>query len=138
MSFFYIFGRMSRQKQPHHIAWLEAHPHRTERWLRDRLRDGFDVHHIDGDKENNDPRNLILIEHTDHMALHNGGTIHIGRLKPFGGRPEKTKRERRAEEAYEREKERIRQAALEYIETQGDIVQAVRDDQEWDRFLSGE
>lgn len=55
-----------------HLAWLEAHPDRTAEWLKARTSDGFDVHHIDGDQENNSPDNLLLIECTDHMLLHNG------------------------------------------------------------------
>ena len=64
--------------QDYHYVWLVAHPHRTENWLRDRLRDGFDIHHVDGNKANNIAANLALIEHTDHMALHGGRTL--GRL----------------------------------------------------------
>ena len=66
---------------PHHETWLTAHPHRTRQWLRTMTKDGFDIHHLDGDHENNNPRNLMLIEHTDHMSLHNGGTHFLGRLK---------------------------------------------------------
>lgn len=43
---------------------------------------GFDVHHLDGDHGNNDPANLVLIEHSDHMMLHGGRTL--GRMKPKG------------------------------------------------------
>lgn len=50
----------------HHLAWLTDHPHRTERWLRARLADGFDVHHLDRNCQNNDPLNLVLIEAADH------------------------------------------------------------------------
>ncbi len=35
-------------------------------------REGFDVHHVDGDHENNLPDNLVLIEHRDHFMLHSG------------------------------------------------------------------
>jgi hypothetical protein len=56
----------------HHLAWLSAHPKRTEDWLKARVNEGFDVHHIDGDHSNNDPLNLVLIESVDHMMLHNG------------------------------------------------------------------
>lgn len=38
--------------------------------MRDRLRDGFDVHHIDGDSRNDKDSNLVLIEASDHMMLH--------------------------------------------------------------------
>lgn len=55
---------------PHHVAWLFAHPERSPEWLKEHTRDGFDVHHIDGDHSNNDPNNLILTEHRDHFMLH--------------------------------------------------------------------
>jgi len=55
----------------YHYVWLKKHPERTELWLAERLSEGFDIHHIDEDKGNNDPDNLVLIEHGDHMALHN-------------------------------------------------------------------
>ena len=55
---------------PYQAAWLRGHPDRTEAWLRDRLAEGFDVHHLDSDHSNNDPANLVLIEHLDHMRIH--------------------------------------------------------------------
>jgi hypothetical protein len=58
--------------KPYHLAWLEAHPARSEAWLRERMGDGFDIHHVDGDKANNAPQNLVLIEAADHMMLHCG------------------------------------------------------------------
>jgi hypothetical protein len=61
---------MSAKLKPHQQTWLDAHPHRTEQWLRERLRDGFDVHHADGDRNNNSPTNLVLIDCQDHMTLH--------------------------------------------------------------------
>lgn len=70
--------------KPHHLAWLETRAHRSAEWLRSRLRDGFDVHHMDGDHSNNDPANLVLIEHTDHMRLH-GMVGVLGRLSPRKG-----------------------------------------------------
>jgi hypothetical protein len=45
------------------------------------LRQGFDIHHIDGDHSNDTPGNLVFIEHTDHMFLHSGG-VTLGRMKP--------------------------------------------------------
>lgn len=36
------------------------------------MADGFDIHHMDGVHENNDPLNLVLIECGDHLMLHNG------------------------------------------------------------------
>lgn len=60
--------------ETYHLAWLGAHPWRTPEWFREKLRDGFDVHHLDGDHSSDDPKNLILIEHSDHMMLHGGRT----------------------------------------------------------------
>lgn len=61
---------MKKYLKPSHTAWLLAHPDRTEEWLARQIREGFDVHHIDRDPENNDPVNLVLIETLDHMRLH--------------------------------------------------------------------
>jgi len=57
----------------YHEKWLECHSHRTEEWLKDRLKDGFDIHHVDGNHHNNDPSNLVLIECSDHMMMHGCG-----------------------------------------------------------------
>lgn len=56
--------------EAYHRVWLAAHPERTESWLLDRLKDGFDIHHIDGDHSNNTVGNLVLIECSDHLMLH--------------------------------------------------------------------
>jgi len=65
----------------YHSVWLAAHPHRSEEWLQERFRDGFDIHHIDGNHENNRSENLVLIEASDHMRLHGMANGHIGILK---------------------------------------------------------
>lgn len=57
----------------YHLIWLSAHPERGQGWLCARLLDGFDIHHVDGDHENNVAENLILIEHRDHFMLHSAG-----------------------------------------------------------------
>jgi hypothetical protein len=67
-------------REPHHLAWLQAHPDRSAEWLAERLRDGFDVHHVDGDHQNNTPANLVLIEHIDHMRLHGWTMSRFGYL----------------------------------------------------------
>jgi hypothetical protein len=56
----------------HWKAWLQNHPTRTEAWLRERLRDGFEVHHLDPNL-GDDPSNLILIERQDHKMIHGAG-----------------------------------------------------------------
>lgn len=57
----------------YHEAWLKKHPNRTRRWLQEKIRDGFDVHHVDGNHKNNAPDNLALIETDDHLRLHGSG-----------------------------------------------------------------
>ena len=59
-----------RSLEPHHAAWLNAHPERDEAWLAEKIRDGFCVHHCDGNSENDDPSNMVLIEGKDHHLLH--------------------------------------------------------------------
>ena len=59
----------------YHKAWLSAHLDRTEDWLKDKILEGFDIHHLDGNHANNEPSNLVLIEHGDHMMLHGGRTL---------------------------------------------------------------
>lgn len=74
-------------------AWLLAHHERSEGWLREKLAEGFDVHHLDGDKGNNAAGNLVLIECGDHMMLHNGKKRFsrvVGKNRG-GGRPKKPK-----------------------------------------------
>lgn len=62
----------------HHAAWLSAHPHRSPEWLAERIRDGADIHHVDGNRANNDPSNLVLIDGADHMMLHGGTRFRRG------------------------------------------------------------
>lgn len=76
----------------YHVAWLSVHPERTEEWLSARLKDGFDVHHLDGNHDNDDPGNLVLIECGDHLMLH-GTHRRITRLDNFKNRNEKAKTE---------------------------------------------
>lgn len=56
--------------QSYHLAWLSAHPSRTKDWLKRMLKDGFHVHHVDGDHSNDAPENLALMDGVDHMRLH--------------------------------------------------------------------
>jgi hypothetical protein len=53
------------------------------------LKDGFHIHHIDGNHNNNDPKNLAMIEGLDHLALH-GADLRAGtQLKLFGNKRRK-------------------------------------------------
>ena len=72
----------NRELGPYRQAWLTAHPDRDREWLLRMAREGFDVHHVDGDHTNNMPDNLVLIDHADHMRLH--GQKPMRRSKPWG------------------------------------------------------
>jgi hypothetical protein len=77
-----------------HKVWLASHPDRNEGWLRDRIAEGFDVHHLDGDHSNDDPSNLALIEATDHNTkVH---ALPFTRLKAAEALRERSKRIRSA------------------------------------------
>jgi hypothetical protein len=80
----------------HHLAWLAVHPDRSEEWLKTKLSEGFDVHHLDGDHFNNDPANLVLIDHADHMMLHGANKlVRLGRKKRPSRRPPNRKLSRK-------------------------------------------
>jgi hypothetical protein len=70
--------------QPYHHAWLNSHPTRDEEWLRAKLKDGFHIHHLDGNHSNDDPLNLVLIDGVDHFRLH--GALLIKRIGPKKGK----------------------------------------------------
>lgn len=76
----------------HVKAWLEAHPERSSVWLDERIKDGFDVHHLDGDHDNDHPLNLVLIECGDHMMLHNGKKRFSRVVGTGAGRPKKAEK----------------------------------------------
>ena len=50
---------------------------------------GYSIHHIDGDKTNNNPGNLMLLTKSHHHHLHMNGTNHPrwdkGRIDEAGG-----------------------------------------------------
>ncbi len=81
---------MGDRLKSYHYEWLRAHPSRTEGWLLERMADGFHIHHLDGDHENNDQKNLVLIEMADHLMLHNGGT-RVAYVSGVGKRKDKAK-----------------------------------------------
>lgn len=56
--------------QNYHLIWLQNNSTLTEEWLRTKLKEGFDIHHIDGNHFNDSFDNLVLIYHPDHMRLH--------------------------------------------------------------------
>lgn len=74
-----------RLLEEYHHVWLAYHPERTEEWLLRMLREGFHLHHVDGDHANNDNLNLVLIEGGDHFLIHNGKKRLL--YRPKGTRP---------------------------------------------------
>lgn len=59
-----------RSLETYHLAWLQSHLERDEAWLRAMLKDGFHIHHVDGNHSNDDAANLALMDGVDHMRLH--------------------------------------------------------------------
>ena len=104
--------------ESYHHAWLAAHPDRTEGWLRDRLAEGFDVHHLDGDHSNDDPLNLVLIEHLDHMRVHGmpGNRLLALRTLLYGGAAGGSMRDWKATDQYKRDRERVASKRVRRLE----------------------
>lgn len=53
------------------LNWLKESGKSIE-WLRSAFENGFDIHHLDGNHNNNNPNNLVLIYTRDHMMIHTG------------------------------------------------------------------
>lgn len=51
-------------------VWLQAHPYVDAAWLDAKIKEGFNLHHVDGNRQNNTPDNLLLIFGPDHHRLH--------------------------------------------------------------------
>jgi len=61
---------LSGRLKNYHLVWLSNRPDRTEEWLLRMMDEGFHMHHLDGNHDNDDPDNLVLIEGGDHMRVH--------------------------------------------------------------------
>ena len=111
----------------HRQAWLDAHPERDVAWLLRMAKEGFDVHHIDGDHENDDPLNLVLIEHRDHFMLHSGKrrTLRLGgRIFPVNCAPRWHDEQPPKYIRYTEREAGKRNAVAEYEQTKRALVRA--------------
>ena len=57
-----IDEKTGKRRPAHCLIW--------ERYHKQTIPDGYDIHHIDGNGHNNNPKNLRLISHAEHIALH--------------------------------------------------------------------
>ena len=75
---YYMIGKEKILK--HRLIWMVAN--------QCEIPEGYDIHHIDGDKTNNSIYNLELIEHKEHVRNHSlGHTIDLYGVKnPFYGK----------------------------------------------------
>jgi HNH endonuclease len=69
----YKFTVIDGQRHRHHRLVYEAHygP----------IPEGHDVHHLDGDKGNNAPTNLVVLDHAEQARLHAHERRHALRKK---------------------------------------------------------
>lgn len=101
--------------EEYHRIWLEHHDWRSEEWLRQKLKEGFDIHHIDGDHYNNKIENLVLTESSDHMHLHGMPLRQQARHAPIKSRKKKdySKKSKMKLDELDYLRERIRKLEIE-------------------------
>lgn len=56
-----IGGRAGKMRLAHHILWEEANGP---------IPDGYEIHHLDENKQNNDLENLVCLTVADHQKMH--------------------------------------------------------------------
>lgn len=72
----YLRNNVTRRFE--HVEVWEQHHGRT-------VPDGHDIHHLDGDKTNNDPANLLAVTRLEHKRIHSGCELRDGAWwKPCG------------------------------------------------------
>jgi hypothetical protein len=72
---------MKRNIRQYRDVWLASHPGRSLQWLNSMFKQGFEIHHVDGNYNNNHPDNLVLIEAADHQRLHGMFGLRNGAFK---------------------------------------------------------
>jgi hypothetical protein len=66
----YLRGKVDgRQKMQHVVVWERAHGPKPE---------GFNLHHVNGDKQDNALDNLLLVDPTTHKRIHSGCELRDG------------------------------------------------------------
>ncbi len=69
----YVVGRMWIDGAPRHV---KRHRWLVEQHLGRRLEPHEDVHHVDGNKQNNDLSNLEVVSHAEHTRITNAGRVY--------------------------------------------------------------
>ena len=82
----YLRGNVDGRLKLGHVAAWES--------VNGPVPDGYQIHHLDGDKQNNDLGNLLLVDPVTHKRLHSGCELRdgewwkpcgvCGQLKPVG------------------------------------------------------
>lgn len=60
-------------KDEHRLVWIKNNGE---------IPKGMVIHHIDGNKRNNDIHNLMLMSRSEHTSLHNKGIARVNRRRP--------------------------------------------------------
>ena len=56
-------------------SWKFTHRRVAEKKLGGRIRSGYEVHHVNGNKKDNRPSNLRVLSKSAHRAIHSGGGL---------------------------------------------------------------
>jgi hypothetical protein len=66
----YLPDHPSAKENPKMFGWVYEHRLVAESFLNRRLYDGEEVHHLDENKKNNHPENLLVLTQSQHAKLH--------------------------------------------------------------------